>query len=333
MITTLINNLAVGFDAGNDVVLECPFSFLDSLDTTYAYLGQAAANIDDDTCLEHRVIVAKKNDEEGITRYCKDLSPYIILDKMLNECSGNVSVNFNGHASLQKVLCCLRLGNLVYECACPEQNHKDVFPVQVQWYDPDAHKDLDKYDKNSTRQELFNNMISQFSGQFDIFRDKYPLNGTVKDYMDVLCSHLWEVLGNCEHARNSGKDGNLGFAGFLVHRNGKMVCNLSIITIGQTIQESERSKLGHDPQLAFGTDDTQVDFSSASHLLGVLGRKGGLGRLYKTTDSLSSNLELAIATGDICFIHKEANTNKKTYHLNRRNIPGTIISSRFEVDL
>ncbi len=333
MITTLIKNLAAGCDAGNDVVLEEPFSFLDSLDATYTYLGQAAANIDDDTCLEHAVIIAKNSDEDSATRYCKDLSPYIILDKMLDECSGNVSVDFNGHTSLQKVLCCLHLDKLIGECVCPEQNHEDVFPVPVQWYSPDAHKGLAKFDKNSKRQQLFNNMASQFSVQFDMFRNKHPLDDTVKKNMDVLCSHLWEVLGNCEHARNSGKDGNLGFAGFLVHRNGKMVCNLSIITIGQTIQESEKIKLGHDPQLAFGTDDTQIDFSSASHLLEVLGRNGGLGRLYKTTDSLSSNLELAIATGDICFIHKETNTNKKTYHLERRYIPGTIISSRFEVDL
>ena len=348
MITTLIKNLADGFAAGKDIYLEEPFSFLDSPDAAYTYLGQAAANIDGNTCSAYAVVVTPNNDndEECARRYIKDISPYIILDKMLAEYSGALSVNFNKHTSLQKVLCCLQLVKLVNDCTCPDNAHEEVFPIPVTWYDPDTHTDLDEDHKKSEKQKLFNDLAVAFGNQVDSFNTQHPLSTHIKDEMNVFEMHLREVLGNCEHARKDGKYGDLGFCGFLAHRHGKMICNLSIITIGQTIQESEIAKSGQEFQLIFEVDGIETNASAAAPLLEILGlndeqqlasrrKRGGLYNFYATSGALSSNLDLAIASGDICFVHKEGEDNnpKRTVHLNRRHIPGTVISSRFEVEL
>ncbi len=306
-----------------------------------AYGGLANLSADIQGLQKSQLLVSFVANDAESPLYLNDIAPFMLLSKMAkrNEC--NVNYDLSRHASLHKVLCSLNLTNSKRTCCCSCPRHVDVYPIPVAWYNPNDWNHLTEDDENKECQAFINGMSAQFRKQIKQFDAKYDLGETHLDELRELCKFLEEIMGNGEHARcpDNISFGEFGFACYMALRNGKLVINMSIISFGRTFGRTLEKK-NVDVSMLNSSDSVTPNAQDALSIYGVIedgltsrdtNRPGGLHKFFNAAEAMSSRFEAILISGTGGLLRRPDVADQ--VFLVEIDTPGTILSTRFEIDL
>lgn len=318
------------------------FSLIDDTSEAFKSLYSVASGLTIESSKTCEVSFNPLDDNDN--RYCHDIAPFMLLDRMMGASPKFTQVKMEEHESLKKAMCCLHLSEIVPVCRCNDPQHKELFGSPVVWLNPKFCHAND----NTTSAEIFNREVivacTKFEKQLLRFKDEYGLRDEVFSELESLETHLWEILSNVNHAiDDTPNSGELGFGFFLAKRGEKLYCNICVVTLGRTIFEAMTSD---DSAVSFRIEanDSLHDFTEAMMILSIMKEGasssrgfpgGGLHNFFRTTEELSSKLDVSLVSGNGIVVRKKDKDKDPVdiFIPPMKKTPGTIISVRFEVEL
>lgn len=329
-------------DQAGIIHANCPiphFSFLDDFSDTFYLLSNISAAIAESE--NQMVEISFPANSDGSIRYCNDVAPFMLLDKMTKSSGSKLHVSFEGQNSLEKVLCAIHLKCNDENCVCFDKNHNEVFPVPVMWFEP---SEVGDYEQKC--QCFITNAAIMFADELEKASQEIEIEGASLDEILSLESHLWELLGNCYHARNGDSlSGELGFSSYLALREGKLYINISVITFGNSIRETFSHIPSTVQQMSDTTEDVSVFESDETKLADVLAindvvtngrsskrgdKSGGLFKFFLAIKQMSTDYHATLMSGSGSLV--QSSTEGENFYILPAHTPGTVITTRFKVD-